>query len=113
VTDNAEFDQRERYPSLARAADFIRENRTRSVRLREICAEVNLSPSHLIRAFKKAYGLTPHAYQTNCRIEFSRSQLRTGRPIADVAVAAGFSDQAHLRRSFKALVASTPGEYRA
>jgi AraC-like DNA-binding protein len=98
---------------LARAADFIRQNCTRPVRLEEICAEASLSPSHLIRAFKEAHGLTPHAYQLNCRIEFCRSRLRAGHSIADVALAAGFSDQAHFQRSFKKLVAATPGQYRA
>jgi AraC-like DNA-binding protein len=56
--------------------------------------------------------MTPHAYLMNCRIELSRSQLRRGRPIAEVALAAGFADQAHLQRSFKKFVAATPGQYR-
>jgi len=98
---------------LVRAAEFIRDNHARSLKLDEICSAADLSPSYLIRAFKDKYGLTPHAYLTNCRIEFSRSELRRGRPIAEVALAAGFSDQAHLQRSFKKLVAATPGQYRA
>lgn len=98
---------------LTRAAEFIRDSYARPIKLEEICAVADLSPSYLIRAFKDKYGLTPHAYVTNCRIEFSRSQLRRGRPIAEVALAAGFSDQAHLQRSFKRLVAATPGQYRA
>jgi len=98
---------------LVRAAEFIRHNHARPLKLEEICSAANLSPSYLIRAFKDKYGLTPHAYLTNCRIEFSRLQLRRGRPIAEVALAAGFSDQAHLQRSFKKLVAATPGQYRA
>jgi AraC-like DNA-binding protein len=100
-------------PSLARAAEYIRQNCTRSLKLQEICSEVDLSASHLIRSFKDVYGLTPHAYQINCRIEFCRSRLRRGWPIADVALAAGFSDQAHLQRIFKRVVAATPGQYRA
>jgi len=99
--------------SLARAAEYIRQNCARSLKLQEICAEVDLSASHLIRSFKDVYGLTPHAYQINCRIEFCRSRLRRGWPIADVALAAGFSDQAHLQRVFKRVVAATPGQYRA
>jgi AraC-like DNA-binding protein len=98
---------------LVRAAEFIRDNYARSLELDEICSAADLSRSYLIRAFKGKYGLTPHAYLTNCRIEFCRSQLRRGRPIAEVALAAGFSDQAHLQRSFKKIVAATPGEYRA
>ena len=98
---------------LVRAAEFIRDNYTRSIVLDEICSAAGLSASYLIRAFKDEYGMTPHAYLINCRIEFSRSQLRRGRPIAEVALAAGFSDQAHLQRSFKKFVAATPGQYRA
>lgn len=98
---------------LARAAEFIRYNCTRSLGLDEICSAANLSASYLIRSFKDDYGLTPHAYLINCRVEFSRSQLRRGRPIAEVATAAGFADQAHLQRVFKKLVAATPGQYRA
>lgn len=98
---------------LVRAAEFMRHNYARPLKLDEICSAANLSPSYLIRAFKQKYGLTPHAYLINCRIEFSRTQLRRGRPIAEVALAAGFSDQAHLQRSFKKLVAATPGQYRA
>jgi AraC-like DNA-binding protein len=100
-------------PRLARAVDYIRQNCTRSLRLEEICAEAGLSASHLIRAFKQAHGLTPHAYQLNSRIEFCRSRLRAGHSIADVALAAGFSDQAHFQRTFKRFVAATPGQYQA
>ena len=104
---------RQTAPRVTRAADFIRQNCTRSLRLEEICAAASLSASHLIRAFKQAHGLTPHAYQLNCRIEFCRAQLRAGHSIADVALAAGFSDQAHFQRSFKKFVAATPGQYQA
>ncbi len=105
--------QEKRAPRLARAAEFIRQNCTRPLRLEEICVAASLSPAHLIRTFKEVHGLTPHAYQLNCRIEFCRSQLRAGRSIAEVALAAGFADQAHFQRSFKRFVAATPGQYRA
>ena len=97
---------------LGRAAEYIREHRTRSLSLDEICAAAQLSASYLIRAFKARYGMTPHAYLINCRIEFSRVQLKRGRPIAEVAADAGFADQAHLHRAFRHLVAATPGQYR-
>jgi AraC-like DNA-binding protein len=98
---------------VARAADFIRENFKRPLSLREICSQADLSPSSLIRAFKREYATTPHAYLVNCRIEFSRAQLRKGLAIAAVAHEAGFADQAHLQRTFKRIVAATPAQYRA
>ncbi|RQM50321.1 AraC family transcriptional regulator [Paraburkholderia bannensis] len=97
---------------LARAAEFIDGNYTRALKLDEICAAADLSPSHLIRAFREQYGMTPHAYVVNRRIEFSRAQLRRGHAIADVAAEAGFADQAHLQRAFRQFVAATPGQYR-
>jgi AraC-like DNA-binding protein len=56
--------------------------------------------------------MTPHAYLINRRIEYSRAQLKRGRSIADVALDAGFSDQAHLQRAFRQFVAAPPGQYR-
>lgn len=97
---------------LARAAGFIDDNYTRTLRLEEICVAADLSPSYLIRAFRQHYGMTPHAYIVNRRIEFSRAQLRRGHAIADVAAEAGFADQAHLQRAFRQFVAATPGQYR-
>jgi AraC-like DNA-binding protein len=97
---------------LARAAEFIAENCTRALKLEDVCEAAGLSASHLIRAFKQRYGMTPHAYLINRRIQYSRAQLRRGRLIADVALDAGFADQAHLQRTFKRLVAATPGQYR-
>jgi AraC-like DNA-binding protein len=97
---------------LARAAEYIDDNYTRALKLEDICAAANLSPSYLIRAFRQHYGMTPHAYVVNRRIEFSRAQLRRGRAIAEVAADAGFADQAHLQRAFRQFVAATPGQYR-
>ncbi|NIE68018.1 AraC family transcriptional regulator [Burkholderia sp. Ax-1719] len=97
---------------IKRAAEFIDDNYTRALKLEEICAAADLSPSYLIRAFREQYGLTPHAYVVNRRIEFSRAQLRRGHAIADVAAEAGFADQAHLQRAFRQFVAATPGQYR-
>ncbi|NUY03658.1 AraC family transcriptional regulator [Paraburkholderia youngii] len=98
---------------LARAAEYIAENCTRALKFDDVCAAAGLSASHLIRAFKLRYGMTPHAYLINRRIQYSRAQLRRGALIADVALDAGFADQAHLQRTFKRLVAATPGQYRS
>ena len=97
---------------LERAADYIREHCTQALKLEDICLAAELSPSYLIRAFKQYYGLTPHAFLVNRRIQFARTQLRDGKLIADVALAAGFADQAHFQRAFKQHFAATPGQYR-
>ncbi|AXI61067.1 AraC family transcriptional regulator [Pseudomonas kribbensis] len=97
---------------LERAADFIRRHCTDLLSLDDICAAAELSPSYLIRAFKQHFGMTPHAFLVNQRIQFARECLRRGQLIADVALEAGFADQAHFQRAFKQHLAVTPGQYR-
>ena len=97
---------------LERAADFIRRHCTDLLSLDDICAAAELSPSYLIRAFKHHFGMTPHAFLVNQRIQFARECLRRGQLIADVALEAGFADQAHFQRAFKQHLAATPGQYR-
>ncbi|TWC14401.1 MULTISPECIES: AraC family transcriptional regulator [unclassified Pseudomonas] len=97
---------------LERAADYIRDNCTHPLKLEDICDAAQLSPSYLIRAFKHHYGMTPHAFLVNRRIQFARDQLRNGKLIAEVALEAGFADQAHFQRVFKQHLAATPGQYR-
>lgn len=98
---------------LRKAAEFISDNCTRSLTLEEICTAADLSASYLIRAFNKRYGMTPHAYLVNRRLQYGQAQLRRGRPIVDVALEAGFADQAHFQRAFKRFLAATPGQYQA
>ncbi|MFW0755253.1 AraC family transcriptional regulator [Pseudomonas sp. H11T01] len=107
-----ELPDREVNLKLERAAQYIRDNCTLSLKLEDICEAAQLSASYLIRAFKQHYGMTPHAFLVNRRIQFARAQLRSGKLIADVALEAGFADQAHFQRAFKQHLAATPGQYR-
>ncbi len=77
-----------------------------------LAAKLGVNPYTLIRSFKAATGITPHAYRMNCRIEKSRALLRQGRDIADIALACGFFDQSHFHRYFKAMTTVTPQAYR-
>lgn len=99
------------HAALALAADHITRHCTQDLRVAEVATAASLSPSYLIRAFKAQYGLTPHAYQINQRIRVALEGLRQGRAIVDVALEAGFADQAHFQRAFKAHMAATPGQY--
>lgn len=98
---------------MRQVADYIHAQHARTLRLEELCSVAGLSPWQLIRAFRDAYGLTPHAYLLDCRFRRARAALCRGEPIADVAYAHGYADQAHLQRCFKRAWAVTPGQYRA
>jgi AraC-like DNA-binding protein len=104
--------RREDNPRLRLAAEFIHAHCSEALKLEDICTAAGLSPSYLTRSFRRGYGMTPHAYLINSRIQYAQARLRRGEAIAEVALAAGFADQAHLQRTFKQLLAATPGQYR-
>ncbi|MET3579660.1 AraC-like DNA-binding protein [Mesorhizobium robiniae] len=66
----------------------------------------------VIRDFKKAIGLTPAHYIRDRRLRRASSLIEQGLGLADAAIAAGFADQSHLSRTFRATRGMTPGMFR-
>lgn len=97
---------------LIELAAYLDRNVAEDVSLEALCHYSGYSPGHLIRSFKKYFGLTPHAYLINRRIQLGRRELLKGKPIVETALSAGFADQPHFQRTFKRLVAATPNQYR-
>lgn len=99
---------------LARGLRHLLDARvTEGVRLAEAAVTLGAEPTHLIRAFRNEYGVPPHRYLVGRRLDAARGRLLVGERPADVAVAVGFYDQAHLTRHFKRLLGVTPGAYAA
>jgi AraC-like DNA-binding protein len=79
--------------------------------LGELAALTGLSQFALLRAFRDATGLPPHAYLNQLRVRKARLLLDDGLPPAVVAAQTGFADQAHLTRHFKRVVGVPPAAY--
>jgi AraC family transcriptional regulator len=100
-------------PHLQRLADYIEAHLDEDLSLDRLGAEAVLSPLYLIRAFKAAFGESPHQYVMARRIERAKTLLRaTDTPVADIALACGFSSQSHLCNRFQRVVGTTPVAYR-
>ncbi|MGL6232988.1 helix-turn-helix domain-containing protein [Aeromonas rivipollensis] len=97
---------------LQRAAELMQDDSASPLSLSQLSAVAGLTPSHFVRAFSQHYGMTPHAYLLDRRIRHARTLLKQGQPLAEVALASGFADQAYFQRQFKRRVAATPGQYR-
>jgi len=83
------------------------------VSLEDLAAAAGLSAFHLLRVFKKATGLTPHAWLTQLRVERARHLLLAGVTPAETALATGFYDQSHFTNTFRRFMGVTPRRYRA
>lgn len=81
--------------------------------LEALARRAHLSKYHFARQFRAETGRSPWAYVQEVRIrEAKRLLADTERPLADIALEAGFYDQAHLTRVFKKAEGETPGQYR-
>ncbi|WP_343845409.1 AraC family transcriptional regulator [Bowmanella denitrificans] len=97
--------------NMQELADYIAAHADEEISLDGLCERSGYSPGHLVRAFRQHFGLTPHAYLINCRIQLGQQALKQGLPIAETALQAGFADQPHFQRTFKKLLAATPRQY--
>lgn len=93
--------------------DLLHERFRESLPLAELAAHAGVHPVHLVRAFRRTVGVTPADYQRRLRIECARHALATSRvPLAELALEAGFSSQAHFTRMFHRMVGTTPAAWR-
>ena len=99
-------------PALNGLIEHIEAQDPALLSLEALARQAGLGRYQLIRAFRTATGLTPHAYLINARVNHGRHLLRQGLALAEVAYRLGFADQSHFQRVFKAHVGVTPGEYR-
>ena len=100
-------------PALKRARQYLDTQKTRVVHSSELEAVTGLSRYELARQFRAMCGTSPYRYLLMRRLDFARQQLAQSRSLVEAAIEAGFADQAHFSRMFKATFGITPTRYRA
>ena len=92
---------------------FIEDFLSRNIGLVDMAAVVGYSPDHFSRLFRQTFRVSPYRYLLGRRVERAKAMLRDARlPIADIALACGFSSHSHLNVVFKRLTGMTPARYR-
>ena len=97
--------------ALRRAREFLDAEKTRVVRSSELETVTGLTRYELARQFRALCGTSPYRYLLMRRLDFARDLIARCRPLAEVALEAGFADQAHFSRMFKAAFGLTPARY--
>uniref|UniRef100_UPI000940C5D4 helix-turn-helix domain-containing protein n=1 Tax=Pseudomonas aeruginosa TaxID=287 RepID=UPI000940C5D4 len=98
-------------PAVARLQALLAERLAEPPDLDEMAEQVGLSKYHLLRAFKKATGLSPRQWSMQLRTRRALGLLRRGLAVGEVAHALGFADQSHLTRYFTSAYGISPGRY--
>jgi PAS domain S-box-containing protein len=101
------------YRELAEAVRHIQGHFEETLRLDSLANLCGLSVYQFEQRMKKVFQLTAGQFINKTRIDAACRMLKSGEsPIADIALACGFSDQSAFTRQFKATAGLTPSEYR-
>ena len=95
------------------ACAYIAAHYAEKVTLDVLAAAANVSPSYLIRLFKRQMGTTPHDYLLRHRISRAKELLaETTLPSAAIARQVGFASESNFSYRFKQMVGQGPRSYR-
>ncbi|MEM9024474.1 MAG: helix-turn-helix transcriptional regulator, partial [Bacteroidota bacterium] len=70
-----------------------------------------VSKFHLIRLFKRHYGLTPRQYLIDTRLAKAKEHLAMGLSVTETCFAVGFESVGSFSTLFKAKTGKSPGAY--
>ena len=100
-------------PWLMRALEGLEDEFRRPPRLSQLAIEAGVHPKHHCLVFRRHFQCTVGAYANRLRVECARHMLiSTERQLGVIALQAGFSDQPHFTRRFRAAFGVTPAHYR-
>jgi AraC-like DNA-binding protein len=98
---------------IDRARRYLDAETDRVVQSSELETITGLTRYELARQFRAALGTSPYRYSLMRRLDRVRRELSPNASLAEVALTAGFADQAHLSRMFKRAYGVSPARYRA
>jgi AraC family transcriptional regulator len=95
------------------AALWIDAHAHESIDLATVASQVDLSPFHFLRVFRRVVGVSPHQYLVRARLRRAARLLASdSRPITDLALDVGFADLSNFVRTFHRAAGVSPREFR-
>src|ERR1700704_746141 len=103
----------EGFRRLCRARDLLRESREPSPSIADLAREVQISPFHFIRQFEAVFGITPHQFRIQTRLDTAKQLLAMGHlSVTDVCMEVGFSSLGSFSALFTQRIGEPPSKYR-
>ncbi|AYG64641.1 MULTISPECIES: AraC family transcriptional regulator [unclassified Rhizobium] len=98
---------------INRVKNYIEDRISLPIALDELAQVAKLSTSYFSAAFKVTFGISPHNYVVERRVEFAKYRmLNSDAPLCEIALDCGLADQAHLSRIFRRVTGTTPSAWR-
>jgi AraC family transcriptional regulator len=92
---------------------YIDEHLPEQISLATLSGLARLSTYYFCRAFKQSFGIPPHRYHTNRRIEQAKVMLAARKhSVTEVGLTLGFSDTSSFTAAFRKIAGQTPSTYR-
>jgi AraC-like DNA-binding protein len=100
------------HPGVRRVLDHLREPQAAfdDLSLNTLARLAGLSPSRFMHAFTESVGVPLRPYVLWLRLQRAACDLQSGESVTSVAHRAGFSDGAHLTRTFRRMLGVTPSQ---
>jgi AraC-like DNA-binding protein len=100
------------HPGVQRVLDHLREPEApfTDLSLNTLARIAGLSPSRFMHAFTVSVGVPVRPYILWIRLQRAACDLQSGASVTSIAHRAGFSDAAHLTRTFRRMLGVTPSE---
>lgn len=94
-------------------AEFVEENLDQQIPLAKLADMAQLSPYHFCRAFKQSFGVPPHRYHTERRIERAKAMLANPKEsVTHIGMLMGFKETSSFTAVFRKVTGTTPTDYR-
>lgn len=97
--------------AVARARELIDAQVAAGVGSAALEAATGLTRYAVARHFRACLGTSPYRYLVMRRLDRARALIRAGVPLAEAALASGFTDQSHMTRQFKKAYGLSPGRW--
>ena len=97
-------------PVVTAAAAAIRHARGR-LRVGSLSAGLGLRPDRLEKRFRRSVGASPKQLASIVRFRHAVRAYRPGLTLTQLAYDAGYCDQSHLVRDFRAVTGQAPGDF--
>lgn len=98
---------------MSEVKEYLDDNYLKDIKLIDLAKIGGMSKYYIIKKFDEYYGLSPHQYIMNLRINYAKNLLKNNMDITDAALESGFYDQSHFTRYFKEYTGVTPTNYKA